>query len=286
MTALLAAFLPVAMMILMFSLGLRLSLRDVAVEFRNPRALLIGLAVQVIGLPLLAWMVGVAALLSPVMLAGLLLVAASPGGVTSNYAALLMRGKVGLSVSMTLVTSLAAPITLPLVLWLTGAADLDGGGLWKISLGMTAVALVPMGLAMGLRRVWPGIVAGLVRVVDPLARALFVLMVIATFAQNWDAMGETFGQVGLPVIMLAILVPCFGFGVAWAMDLSGPQRRTVITEASLQNVAITIFVAGKLLGMPELAIPGLIYAVMMNVVILVMIGIVALRAGGFQRTAA
>lgn len=286
MTSLLAAFLPVAMMILMFSLGLRLTLPEIGSELRAPRALLIGLAVQMIGLPVLAWMAGSAAMLGPVMLTGLMLVAASPGGVTSNYAALLVRGRVGLSVAMTLVTSLAAPLTLPLVLYLSGVGGLSAAGLWKISLGMTAVALVPMGLAMGLRRMWPEGSAKLARIIDPVARLLFLMMVLATFAQNWGAMREAFAQVGPAVMLLAVLGPALALAVGWAMNLTGPARRTIMTEASLQNVAITIFVAGKLLGQPELAIPGLIYAVVMNAVTLILIGITALRAGGLARQSA
>ncbi|WP_319823522.1 bile acid:sodium symporter family protein [Thalassovita sp.] len=283
MTALLAAFLPIAMMILMFSLGLRLSLSEIGAEFRAPRALLAGLAVQMIGLPALAWALGQAALVGPLMLTGLLLVAASPGGVTSNYAALLVRGKVGLSVGMTLITSLAAPITLPLVLLLSGAVAPDGAGLWKISLGMTAVALVPMGLAMGVRTLWSGFATKLARIVDPLAKVLFVLMVLATFVQNWSAMRGAFAEVGLTVMMLAVAGPALAATVGWIVHLSGPDRRTIMTEVSLQNVAITIFVAGKLMGQPELAIPGLIYAVVMNVITLVLIGLTALRAGGLIR---
>lgn len=286
MTSLLAAFLPVAMMILMFSLGLRLNLSDIGAELRAPRALLIGLAVQVIGLPVLAWIAGSVALLGPVMVTGLMLVAASPGGVTSNYAALLVRGRVGLSVAMTMATSLAAPLTLPLVLYFSGVSGLSAAGLWKISLGMTAVALAPMGLAMGLRQVWPGGSAKLMRIIDPVARILFLMMVIATFAQNWSAMRQDFAQVGPAVMLLAVLGPALALGAGWVMNLTGPARRTIMTEASLQNVAITIFVAGKLLGQPELAIPGLIYAVVMNVVTLILIGITALRAGGLVRQSA
>lgn len=282
MTALLDAFILAAMMILMFSLGLRLSLSEIMTEFRHPRALLIGLGVQVVGVPLLAWMVGTAALLTPAMFAGLMLVAASPGGLGSNYATMLMRGKVGLSVSMTTLTILAAPVTMPLVLWLSGAAVLDGAGLWRLSLGMIAGALIPMGAAMALRRLLPRVTLALSRPLEPLARSLFLLMIAATVVRNRDAMTNAFPQLGLPVLMLAICVPMLAASVAWVMNLTGPERRAVMSEASLQNVAISVFVASGLLDLPALAIPGLLYAVMMNFVILVMIGLTALRAGGFR----
>lgn len=272
MAAFLAAFLPVAMMVLMFSLGLRLSLREIVGELRAPRALGLGLMVQMLGLPVLSFAIARGIGLDPILTAGLMLVAASPGGVTSNYAAHLARGSVGLSVAMTLVTSLLAPVTLPLVLVASGVAAPEPAALLKISLGMSAVAVAPMALGMVLSRYLTRIATPLARVVDPLAKLLFLAMVIATFAQNWGAMQGAVSAVGGAVLALALLAPVLAFAVARAGRLDGTRARTVMTEAALQNVAVTIFVAGQLLGQPALSIPGLIYAVLMNLVALLIIG--------------
>jgi len=272
MNEFISIFLPVAMMVLMLSLGLRLDFSDVVGALRRPRALLTGLSVQLIGLPLIAFLVAQSFGLASGLAAGLILVAASPGGVTSNYATLLARGSVGLSVSMTFVTSLAAPITLPLVLAAAAVAAPEAGGLWKISIGMTGVALVP--LVLGMLFTWglPGVSARLVKVLDPLAKLLFLAMVLATFAQNWDAMGQAFAGVGAAVTLFAIMAPLLAFAVGRLSGLSAPEQRTVMVEATMQNVAITIFVASTLMGQPQLAIPGLIYAVEMNIVALLIIG--------------
>jgi BASS family bile acid:Na+ symporter len=278
MAAFLAAFLPVAMMVLMFSLGLRLRLGELLAELRAPRALGLGLGAQMLGLPLLAFAIARALGLDPLLTAGLMLVAASPGGVTSNYAAHLARGSVGLSVAMTLVTSLLAPLTLPLVLVAAGVAAPDPAGLWKISLGMSAVAVAPMALGMALARYLPRLATPLGRWIDPLAKLLFLAMVVATFVQNWGAMQGAVSAVGGAVLLLAVLGPVLALGLARLGRLDGMRARTVMTEAALQNVAITIFVAGKLLGQPELSIPGLIYAVLMNLVALLIIGSAGLGA--------
>lgn len=137
MTSLISVFLPAAMMVLMASLGLRLHPRELVATLRRPRALGAGLAVQMIGLPLAAF--GIAHLfgLSAGLAAGLMLVAASPGGVSSNYITHLARGRVALSVAMTLTTSLAAPVTLPLVLALCGIATPSPTALLRISFSMT-----------------------------------------------------------------------------------------------------------------------------------------------------
>lgn len=276
MAGFLAAFLPVAMMVLMFSLGLRLRLGEIVGELRAPKALGLGLMVQMLGLPVLAFGVARAIGLDPILTAGLMLVAASPGGVTSNYAAHLARGSIGLSVAMTLVTSLLAPVTLPLVLVASGVSAPEPAGLLKISLGMSAVAVAPMALGMVLARYLPRLATPLARGVDPLAKLLFLAMVIATFVQNWGAMQGAVSGVGGAVLVLALLGPALAFGVARLGRLDGTRLRTVMTEAALQNVAITIFVASQLLGQPELAIPGLIYAVLMNFVALLIIGSAAL----------
>lgn len=272
MTQLIPIFLPIAMMVLMLSLGLRLRPGDAAATLRRPRALVIGLAVQLVGLPLMAFVVAAGFGLAPALFAGLMLVAASPGGVTSNYAALLARGSVGLSVTMTLVTSLAAPVTLPAVLLFAGIAAPVAGGLWRISLGMTAVALVPLLIGMLAAWIAPAVMARVSRWLDPLARVLFLAIVLATFWQNWGAMGAAFAGVGAAVTVFAVLAPALAFVAAWLIRLTPAEGRTVMIEATMQNVAITIFVANSLLGAADLAIPGLIYAVEMNIVALLLIG--------------
>jgi len=276
MTEMISTFLPAAMMILMLSLGLGMRPRDIGGAFKAPRALVTGLSVQVIGLPLAAVAIGYAAGLDPLLMAGLVLVAASPGGVTSNYATLLARGVVGLSVAMTFVTSLAAPFTLPLVLGLSGIEGPQAGGLVRISLGMTAVALAPLVIGMALAGFAPTFATRMEKLLTPVARVMFLLMVLATFAQNWGAMGEAFARVGGAVTLFAITAPVLAIVAARLARIDGARSRTIMVEATMQNVAITIFVASTLLDAPALAIPGLIYAVEMNIAALVIIGVACL----------
>lgn len=282
MTEMISAFLPAAMMVLMLSLGLRLDPGEAWRAVREPRALLVGLGVQMIGLPLIALAVSRGLGLAPALTAGLMLVAASPGGVTSNYASLLARGSVGLSVAMTLVTSLAAPITLPLVLLVASVSVPGAAGLWKISLAMVAVALVPILLGVIVARFAPNLSARVSRLLDPVARLLFLAIVLATFWQNWAAMGQAFSDVGGAVTLFAVLAPLLALVAGTVAALRADQRRTIMIEATMQNVAITIFVASALMGERGLAIPGLIYAVEMNLVALLVIGwaqLAARRAG-------
>ncbi|MGD9919329.1 MAG: bile acid:sodium symporter family protein [Paenirhodobacter sp.] len=278
MIAFLSVFLPVAMMVLMLTLGLRLPPHEIAAEIRAPRALALGLAAQLIGLPALALAIGRMLDLPVPIAAGLMLVAASPGGVSSNYAARLAGGRIGLSVTMTAVTSLIAPVTLPVVLGLAGVSLPEGTGLWRISVAMTGVALVPMLAGMALARLAPRVAGWLAPRLDPLAKGLFLAIVVATFVQNRAAIGEIASAAGLAVAALALAGPVLGVTVARAGRLGRAQVRTIAIECALQNVAIAIFVANALLQRPDLSAVGLLYALAMNVVALVLIG-----AGGLRR---
>lgn len=277
MAQMISIFLPLAMVVLMASLGLRLRLADLAATARAPRALGTGLGVQLLGLPLAAFLITLALGLPAPLAAGVMLVAASPGGVSSNYIAHLARGKVALSVAMTLATSLAAPLTLPLVLAAAGATAPAPAALLRISLGMTLVAVAPLALGMAFAHFAPRLAATTERRLAPVAKATFVLMVLATFAQNWGAMSEAIGAVGLAVGLLALTAPGLALAAGRLMRLDGAERRTIAVEASLQNVAIAMFVAGPVLGAPQLAIPALIYALAMNLVALVLIAAGAAR---------
>lgn len=277
MTAFLSVFLPVAMMILMLTLGLRLPPREIAAELRAPRALGLGLTAQLIGLPALALAIGRMLDLPAPIAAGLMLVAAAPGGVSSNYAARLAGGRIGLSVTMTAVTSLIAPVTLPVVLGLAGVSLPEGTGLWRISIAMTGVALVPMLAGMALARLAPRAAGWLAPRLDPLAKGLFLAIVVATFVQNRAAIGEIASGAGLAVAALALAGPALGLAIARAGRLGRAQARTIAIECTLQNVAIAIFVANALLQRPDLSAVGLLYALAMNVVVLALIGAQGLR---------
>lgn len=271
MSQALALFLPAAMMVLMLALGLRLHARDIGAVLAAPRALLTGLAVQVIVLPLIAVLLILMLGLSTPLAAGLLLVAAAPGGVSSNYMAHLARGSVALSVTMTAITSLLAPLTLPLVLGLTGVARLASGDLVRVSLGMAAIGVLPLAIGMVMAARTPRLAQCVHNRLAPAAKALFALMVLATFWQNRAAMAEAAGQAGAAVGLLAMGAPLSALLAARLARLTPTEARTIAIEASLQNVAITLFVAGTLLRQPTLAVPGLIHAVAMNLVALVLI---------------
>lgn len=266
MTEILAAFLPLGLVLLMFVVGLRLSLPNVTQAFLHPKALAAGLFVQMILLPTTAFALARIFMLSDQMTFGLVLVAAAPGGVTSNYIAHLARADVALSAAMTLVTTALCAISIPLVLMLAGLAELpDSAGLARMSLLMIAVALVPMAAGMALAFLWPKLAKSVHQVLEPLSKIVFAAIVFATFSQNWQPMMAHFSSVGPAVVALNLAALALAAGACFLLDLGIESRRAIMAEASLQNVAVAMFVAGALLHNPVLAIPALIYALVMNI---------------------
>lgn len=269
-----AALLPAGLAFLMFVVGMRLTLGGIADAFRRPAALLGGLAVQVVVLPLLAVALGRAFALEPAMAAGLLLIAAAPGGITSNYIALLAQADVALSTAMTLVTSLMASLTIPLVL-LAAGIDLGAGSpfsaMARMSLVMFAVAAVPLLLGLAVRRFLPGLARHLERPLDIASRAVFAAIVLSTFWQNREAMIEHLSDIGPAVALLNLGAIAAGFGIAGLIGLGRPQGFAIAVETGLQNAAMAMFVATAVFAQPALTVPALVYAVLMNVTALALI---------------
>lgn len=278
MTDILAKLLPLGLALLMFVVGLRLRPHDIWAVFKTPKALSVGLAVQLLALPVLAFVLGRLLGLSPIMQAGLVLVAAAPGGVTSNYIAYLVRADLALSTGMTLITTLLTSLTIPLVLIVFGVEGIgSAASLTKLSMAMLAVTLVPLGIGMVLVAVSSRLGARALKIMEPIARVIFFAMVAATFIQNWGPMQANLAEVGVAVVGLNFGALALAYGAANSLGLSWTQARAIMVEASLQNVAVALFVAGSILEQPALSVPALIYAVVMNISALVQI---ALRSRG------
>lgn len=272
MAALLAKLLPIGLILLMFVVGLRLRPSSVKGVLGRPKALATGLAVQLFTLPVAALLLGQLFGLTGPMLLGLVLIAAAPGGVTSNYIAHLARADLALSAAMTLITTALVSLTIPLVLGLTGVGEISGAsGLTRLSMIMVGVAVAPMALGMGLATWKPHRAEWLLRGLEPVAKLVFAAVVVATFVQNWEPMQANLGTVGPAVALLNLAALGLAFVAGRGMGLSSPDRRAIMVEASLQNVAVALFVAGGVLGEPAATVPALIYAMTMNISALALI---------------
>jgi BASS family bile acid:Na+ symporter len=254
---------PWLLSLIMLGMGLTLRPADFAVVARRPLALALGVAAQYVIMPLLAYALAKALGLSPELAAGLVLVGAAPGGTASNVMVFLARGDTALSVAMTSVSTLLAPLLTPvLVLWLAGEyLPVDTGGLFE---SIVRIVLVPVVLGIVLRAALPGLVE---RVLDalPLVSVAGITAVVAIVV---GASAETVLSVGALVVVAVLLHNGLGLALGYAvakacrLDVSG--RRAVSIEVGMQNSGLAAALATVHFS-PVAALPAAIFSVWHNV---------------------
>lgn len=265
-----AVLLPLALAFIMLYLGLTLQLADFRLVMRRPRALLAGLVGQMVMVPLLALLVAWATGLDPVMAVGLMVLAACPGGVSSGLLTHLARGDVALSIALTAVTSVAAMVSLPLVV--DGAMRLFMASGLRIEMPLAGMVrsiflltTVPVLTGMALRAWQPQRVARVEPWAARLATSLFVLIVLATFWDQRQVLLGNLAQIGPAIFLLNLMI----LGGAWLLSrqlrLARRDAVAVATECGLQNSALGIYVCVQLLQSPAMSVPSVVYALLMNV---------------------
>ena len=269
--------------VLMFDLGLCLKLRDFARVVKAPKAVLLALFGQIVLLPLIALGIGLAFGLSPVFFLGLILIACCPGGSSSNIFSKLAGGDVALSVTLTALSSLITLVTVPLVMaWATQAAGaavgitLPVGNLLKQNL---LLMLLPVLVGIGVNHFRPKAAAAVDRVLSKAAFPALMVLISVFFLQHYRTIFANMATLGLCVTLLIVLSAGSAAGLSRLFRLSGQQRRTTVIEVGMQNAAQAIAVATSpfIFNNPEMAIPAILYSLMMNVVLLIYVGVVRRR---------
>lgn len=259
--------LPIALGIIMFGLGLDLTPADFARVGRNPRAVAVALACQLLLLPALCFSLVLALKLSPVMAVGMLLLAASPGGTVANLYSHLFRGDVALNVSLTAINSVIAVATLPIIvnlaIWWFRPGDMTVGLQFSKTLEVFMIVLGPVALGMLVRRLAPGFARRMdkpVRVASALILALIILAVAIT--QRQVLMTHLASLTGV-TSAFCVLSLTLGY---WVPRLLRIERRQAIAsgfEVGLHNATLAIVIAQSVLQVPDMALPAAFYGVLM-----------------------
>ena len=266
--------------VLMFDLGLTLKLKDFYMVVTRPKAFFVALTGQIILLPLIAMGLGYAFHLTPVFFIGLMLIACSPGGSSSNIFSKLAGGDVALSVTLTAMSSLITLITLPLFMgWVTAASGaqvgitLPVGNLLKQNL---LLMLLPVVIGLIINYVWPKAAKAIDKVLSKAAFPALMLLVTVFFAQHYRTIFANLGRVGLCVTALILLAIACASGLSRIFHITGRERRTVNIEVGMQNAAQAIALATSpfVFNNQEMAIPAILYSLMMNVVLLTYVAVV------------
>jgi len=262
--------LPIGLAFIMFSIGLGLKVGDFTLVLRYPRAIFVGLLNQIVLLPL----IGLAVLLGyegrPEFALGIMILAASPGGITSNLLTTLAGGNAALSVSMTALTSLISVISVPVILGFSQVFFLGSGQDIHMPMGfimgsILVVTGLPIALGMALQA-WKPNQANWAR---PKARHLstiiFALIVASAFIGQMDNILIYFAEIGPRLVVLNVAAMALGMFTARALGLAHRDRIAISLECGLQNAALAIFIAVSVLGNPILVVPAITYALVMNI---------------------
>ncbi|MCT1711250.1 bile acid:sodium symporter [Dietzia cinnamea] len=261
--------LPIALAIIMVGIGLSLTREDFAVQARSPRATIVGLVGQLVLVPLVG--VGVALLfdLTPMLALGVVLVAATPGGATSNLITYLARGNVALSVILTAITSVAVILTLPLwfdlgVRFIPGAADSEVSVPLAQTFGLLlGVILIPVAIGMVLRAKAPSLAARIERFVGVVGLVVLVALIVGIVLGERDRIVDLVATVGPAVIVLNIAFIVLGGLLAWVCRLGRAEQIAVAVEFGIKNTTLTMLIAFTVIGDEEVGLAAAVYSIVM-----------------------
>lgn len=263
-----AVILPTSLFIIMLGLGLSLRTEDFTRVIKQPKAALIGLCAQVVALPFIALLVAVLFKLPPELAVGLMIISFAPGGATSNLFTNLAKGDVALSISLTAVTSLITPFTLPLFTVLAMNYFMGNGEAFelpvlKIIMQLVAISVVPVMIGMLVLSKWQNAARKADAVIRVFSIVFLFLIIAAIILDNKTQMADFFLATGLATLTLNILVLALGYGLALFFKLSRAQAVSIGYEVGLQNGTLALLVAGTLIGNSTMMIPAVTYSILM-----------------------
>lgn len=258
---------PVAVFVMMFALGLGLTLADFRLALKRPKALLAGVASQIVLVPVVGFLFVSVLQQDPDLALGMVLLALCPGAAMSNLLTRIAGGDVALSVSLTAVSNLLSAATLP-ALSLVAADHFLGAEATRIEFGhltlrVVAVATVPVLIGMAIRSLAPHLVERHEPAVFRICFAVFIAIIGWSFVEVADTLRSGLILIGWQLALLTFLLLGVGLAVGQVCGLSAPQRTTIAVETGVQNSGLGL-AAGAMLwgdatGFPLFAIPSVVY---------------------------
>ena len=262
---------PIILALIMLGLGLGLKLGDFSRIFKAPKDFFVGFISQLIILPIVAYLLIIILRTPPEIAMGVMIIAAAPGGVTSNVMTKFADGDVALSISLTAVISLISIITVPLIIFtsanLFGITEIyQNISMTGIALKMFLVVTVPVFLGMIIRKFAENFVASKVDIFNKLNIVLFIIFFFAAFYEERENIISFIMQAGLIALILNISMMVIAYYIAKAFTSGVKQMKCIALECGLQNGSLAIFVSTQLFGTDILyAIPTGAYALIMYI---------------------
>ena len=252
----------------MLGMGLSLHIADFTQVFKQPKAALIGISTQLIALPIIAFLVALIFKLPPELAVGLMIIAFSPSGTSSNLFSNLAKGDVALSITLTAMISLLTPFTIPLFTLLAMRYFMGYGSAVEIPLVQTIVQLLaitvfPVMIGMFVHSRWQSFSLKFESILRLFSVFFLFFIIMAIIIKNRAEMLEFFIQTGAAVFTLNIIVLGLGYWLAKAFKLSQKQAITIAYEVGIQNAPLALLISGTIIGNSTMMIPAVTYGILM-----------------------
>ena len=262
--------LPITLATIMLAMGLSLTVADFKRVFYHPKATIIGLALQLLLLPCSAILLAYALNLPPLASAGLFLVSLCPGGATSNLFSYLAKGDVALSITLTAITSVIIPVSLPIafVTYMSFIGETQTSFSMPIGLmikKLAMVTLLPVLIGMILRHFFTSQIQAVEKRVRILAASAMVIVVVLLIIANSGVVKKMATYSGLSAMLLCIITLFIAYFVGQKVLRDKAQVHTITIEVGVQNAGTAMMVALTLLNQPALAVIPLMYGLLMNI---------------------
>ena len=261
---------PIALALIMLTLGLGLTTSDFTRVIKRPKDFLIGLICQVILLPIIAFVLIKILNVQPALALGVMIIAAAPGGVTSNILTKFANGDVALSVSLTAIISLLSILTVPFIV-IKSADLLDINYLSKeismsgISIKMFLVVTLPVVIGMLIRKFAQNFIIKRTALIEKISLTLFMIVFISIWLEEWDNIIMYISRAGVITLILNVTMMVLGFYVAKIFASGIEQRKCISLECGLQNGTLAVFVSTQIFDDIIYLIPTASYALIMFV---------------------
>ena len=261
---------PIALALIMLTLGLGLTTSDFTRVIKRPKDFLVGLICQVILLPIIAFVLIKILNVQPALALGVMIIAAAPGGVTSNILTKFANGDVALSVSFTAIISLLSILTVPFIV-IKSADLLDINYLSKeismsgISIKMFLVVTLPVVIGMLIRKFAQNFIIKSTALIEKISLTLFIIVFISIWLEEWDNIIMYISRAGVITLILNVTMMVLGFYVAKIFASGIEQRKCISLECGLQNGTLAVFVSTQIFDDIIYLIPTASYALIMFV---------------------
>ena len=272
-------FLPIALAFIMFALGLGLTGADFLRVIKQPKDFFVGAISQIILLPIIAFVLVKVWPISPELAIGVMIIAAAPGGVTSNVLTSFAKGDVALSISLTAVISLLSVITVPFIiitsLSLLGTENVAQNiSLAGMAISMFLIVTVPVVLGMVFRKFASNAAIKFEPIAKKISIVLFIIVLLGAILAEKDNIVNYFAEAGLITLVLNVLMMLVAFYVAQLLGTGNAQKKCISIECGLQNGTLAIFVGTALFGGGAFVIPAATYSLIMFATSLVFVFLV------------